>query len=108
MKLTSVLPVPSILLMVLGSIGGSWIIVIMKHAVIGMSLDMLLQILRALEVLSTEGAAMRLEWDVNANMRSNMVAFHHLGTTRSPRTCEAEIVRALAPNMFFAKMFLLP
>lgn len=66
--------------MILIPISGSWTTVI-EHAVIGMSFDVLLQILRALEIFSAEGAAMRLERDMNANMRGDVIALHHLSAT---------------------------
>lgn len=39
-----------------------------EHSVIGMSLDMLLEILRTLEGLPTELTSVRLQWDVNPNV----------------------------------------
>jgi hypothetical protein len=45
-----------------------------EHRVIGMSLDVLLEILRSLESLATEVALMRLEGNVDADMRCDVVA----------------------------------
>lgn len=44
-----------------------------EYRVIGMSLDVLLQILGSLEGLATEVALMRLEGDVDANVRCYVV-----------------------------------
>lgn len=79
---------------------------VVEHTVIGVGLDMLLQVLRALEVLPAQRAAMRFEWDVDANMGGDVIALHHLRAARPPRTSQAEIVGALATDVFFAKMFL--
>jgi hypothetical protein len=70
-----------------------------QNRVVGMSLDMLLQVLGALERLATELALVRLEGNMNTDMRSNVVALHSSGATRVPVACEIQIVCALATNM---------
>jgi len=45
-----------------------------EHRVIGVSLDVLLEILRSLESLATEVALMRLEGNVDTNMRCDVIA----------------------------------
>jgi hypothetical protein len=45
-----------------------------EHRVIGVGLDVLLEILRSLESLSTEVALMRLEGNVDADMRCDVIA----------------------------------
>lgn len=60
---------------------------------------MLLQVLGALERLATELALVRLEGNMNSDMRSNMVALHSSGATRVPVACEIQIVCALTTNM---------
>lgn len=71
-----------------------------------MSLDMLLQILRALEGLAAEIAFMRFQGHMNANMRRNVVAFDGRGSATAPLTSQIQIVRALTTDMTLANMFL--
>lgn len=71
-----------------------------------MCLDMLLQILRALERLSAEVALVRLEWDVNTHVRGDVVALHSGGSARAPLAGEVEVVGGLATDMAFADVFL--
>ena len=71
-----------------------------------MGLDMLLEILRALKALAAEIALVRLQGNVNTNMRSDVVALHRGGAARVPLACEVEVVGALATNMLLANMFL--
>lgn len=77
-----------------------------KDRVIGVCLDMLLQILWALESLAAELALVRLERNVDAHVRGDVVALHGGGATRSPLAGEVEIVGGLASNMAFADMLL--
>ena len=67
---------------------------------------MLLQILGTLEGLSTEVTLVRLKWDVNSNMGSNVVTLDGSGTALVPTACEIEVVCALAANVLLANMFL--
>jgi hypothetical protein len=67
-------------------------------------LDMLLQILRTLEALSTEVALVRLEWDVNADMRGDMVALDGRGAAHIPSAGQVQVVCALASDMALADM----
>lgn len=71
-----------------------------------MCLDMLLQILRALERLSAEVTLVRLKGDVNAHVRGDVVALHGGGSTRAPLAGEVEVVGGLATDMAFADVFL--
>lgn len=77
-----------------------------EHTVICMRLDVLLEILRALERLAAEVAFVRLERDVNADVRGDVVALHGGRAARAPLTGEVEVVRALAPDMAFADVVL--
>lgn len=43
-------------------------------------LNMLLQILRTLECFATEITLVRLQWDVDSNVRSDMITFHSSGS----------------------------
>lgn len=47
---------------------------------------MFLEILRTLESLAAEVAAMRFQWDMNANMGSDVVAFDDLNAASPPCT----------------------
>jgi hypothetical protein len=69
-------------------------------------LDVLLEILGTLEALSTKVALVRLERDVDANVRGDVVALDGGGPARVPLARQVEIVGALAPNVFLADMFL--
>lgn len=75
-----------------------------KHAVVGMGLDVLLQILRTLEGLTTEVALMRLEWYVDTNMRRDVVALHGGGSACAPLAGKIEVVCALAADMTLANV----
>lgn len=72
-----------------------------------MGLDMLLEILRALEALAAEITLVRLQRNVNTDMRSDVVALHRGGAARVPLACEVQIVGALATNMLLANVFLI-
>jgi len=67
---------------------------------------MFLQILRALERLTAEVAFVRLEWDVDADVGGDVVAFDGGGSAGSPLAGEIEVVGALTPNMALADVVL--
>ena len=67
---------------------------------------MLLQILRTLESLSTEVTFVRLEWDVDSDVRSDMVTLHGSGAALIPTTGEVEVVCAFATDVLLANVFL--
>lgn len=71
-----------------------------------MSLDMLLQVLRTLERFPTKIALVRLERDVDSDMRCNMIALDGGCATASPLTGQVEVVSTLAPDMTFTNMLL--
>lgn len=74
--------------------------------VISMGLDMLLQVLRTLERLATEVAAVRFQWNVDTDVRSNMIPFDHMDATVAPHALEIQVVGALATDVIFADMIL--
>jgi hypothetical protein len=89
----------------------AWIVVLRrrtahKHRIIGMGLDVLLQILRALERLSAKLALVRLERHVDPNVRSDVVALDGRGAAARPLTREVQVVGALAANMTLTDMIL--
>lgn len=73
-----------------------------KNRIIGMGLDMLLQILGALESLSAEVAFVRLERHMDPDVRGDMITLYCGGAARVPSTGEVEVVSRLATNMFLA------
>lgn len=77
-----------------------------QHAVVGVRLDMLLQILRALERLATEVALVRLKRDVDADVGGDVIALDGRCAACSPLAGQVEIVSALAPDMAFAHVVL--
>jgi hypothetical protein len=77
-----------------------------KNRVIGMCLDMLLEILRTLERFATELALVRLERNVNANVRGDVVALHSSGPAGVPLAGEVQVVCALAANMAFTDVLI--
>lgn len=71
-----------------------------------MGLDVLLQILRALEGLSAEITFVRLERDMDPDMGCDMVAFYSSRATAAPLASQVEVVCALAANVTLANVFL--
>ena len=67
---------------------------------------MLLEVLRPLEGLSTKFASMRLQRDMNTDVRGDVIAFYDGNATVTPRARQIEIVGALAANMALADMVL--
>ena len=55
-------------------------------------LDVLLQILWSLESLSTEITLVRLQWNVNTNVRGDVITLNSGGTTSVPTTGQIEVV----------------
>ena len=67
---------------------------------------MLLKILRALERLAAEVAFMRLERDVNTDMRRDVVALNSGRPARTPLARQVEVVGALATDVALANVVL--
>lgn len=76
------------------------------NRIIGVSLDVLLQVLRALECFATEVAFVRFQGYVDPDMRGDMIALDGGGTTVAPLTSQVQIVRTLATDMALANMVL--
>jgi HAMP domain-containing protein len=70
------------------------------------SLDVLLEILGALERLATEVALMRLQRHVNADVRSNVITLDGGSAAVTPLARQIQVVGALAPNVAFAYVIL--
>jgi len=77
-----------------------------QHRVIGMGLDVLLEILGTLERLAAKVALVRLQRDVDTDVRGDVVPLDRGGPARVPLAGEVQVVGALAANMFFTNMFL--
>jgi hypothetical protein len=75
--------------------------------VIGMSLDMFLEVLWAFEGLATEFAFVRFEWDVDSNVRGDVVTLDSRGAAATPLTGQVEVVGRFAADVALADMFLM-
>ena len=64
-----------------------------------MSLDVLLQVLGSLEGFTAEIALVRLQGNVNTDVRRDVVTLHSRSSAVAPLTCQVEVVGALATNM---------
>ena len=71
-----------------------------------MGLDMFFQILGSLEGLATEFALVRLQRDVNADVRGDVVTLDGGGAALAPGAGQVEVVGRLAADMTLADMFL--
>lgn len=69
-------------------------------------LDVLLEILRTLERLATELALVRLERDVDANVRGDVIALNSSSAARVPLASEVQVVGALAADMALTDVLL--
>jgi hypothetical protein len=74
--------------------------------VVGMGLDMLLQILGALERLAAEVTLVRLERHMYPDVRSDVVPLDGCGVTSTPLAGEVEVVSTLASNVAFANVLI--
>lgn len=77
-----------------------------QDGVVGVCLDVLLQILGTLEGLAAEIALVGLERNMHANVGGDMVALNGGGSAGAPLTLQVEVVGGLAANMAFTDMIL--
>jgi len=77
-----------------------------EHRVVGMGLDVLLQVLGPLERLAAKVALMRLERHVDADVGRDVVALDRRGTALVPLARQVEIVSALAADVLLADVLL--
>jgi len=70
-----------------------------QYRIVGVRLYVLLEILRALERLTAEIALMRLQRDVHANVRSDVIALDCGCAAVTPLAGQIQVVGALATNM---------
>ena len=80
--------------------------VLTEDRVVRMGFDMLLEILRPLESLTTELASMRLEWYMNTDVRGDVIALYDSDTTVRPCASQVKIVGAFATNVGLADVVL--
>lgn len=71
-----------------------------------MGLDMLLQILGSLEGLATEVTLVRLERDVDADVRGDVVTLDGGGAAVAPLAGQVQVVCAFAADMALADVIL--
>lgn len=67
---------------------------------------MLLQVLWSFKCFAAKVAFVRLEWNVHANVRSDVIALDGGGTAVSPLAGEVQVVGALSTDMPLANMIL--
>jgi hypothetical protein len=72
-----------------------------------MRLDMFLEVLWAFEGLATEFAFVRLEWDVDSNVRGDVVTLDSRGAAATPLTGQVEVVGGFTADVALADMFLM-
>ena len=79
---------------------------IIRCSMIETYLHMLLQVLRSLEALTAKVALVRLERNMNTNMRSNVVTLDSGSSGLIPLACQVEVVSALTANVLLANMLI--
>jgi hypothetical protein len=77
-----------------------------ENRVVGMGLDVLLQVLRTLEGLAAEITFVWFERDVNSDMGSDMITLDSGGTAGVPTTGKVQVVGALSSDMLLADVVL--
>jgi hypothetical protein len=73
-----------------------------EDGIIGVGLDVLLEILRSLEGFAAKVALVGLERDVHANVRSDVITLDSRCAAIAPLTSEVQVVGALAADMALA------
>lgn len=77
-----------------------------QDRIVSVSLHVLLQILGSLESLAAEVALMRLQWDMDADVRSDVISLDSGGTAVAPLAGQVQVVGALTTNMALANVIL--
>jgi len=107
LRLSVAVRIPSVLMTILmtavGTISPG---ALQENGVVSMCLYMLLEILRSLEGLATELASMRLQGDVDTDVRGDVVALYNSDTTVTPGTGQIQVISTLATNMTLTDMVL--
>ena len=98
--------IPSILAIVLMAVALVWIWPTSSRRIIGVGLDMLLQVLGPLERLAAEFASMGLKRDMDTDVRGDVIALDNGNVAVGPTAGQVEVVGTLATDMPLADMFL--
>jgi hypothetical protein len=77
-----------------------------QDGVIGVGLDMFLEVLGTLEGLAAEITLVRFERDMHSNVRGDVIPLDGGGATAAPLARQVEVVGALATDMAFADVFI--
>jgi hypothetical protein len=88
--------------------GSAGVIPVQRHRILGVRLDMFLQVLWTLEGFSAEVTCMGLQRDVDANVGGNVITLDGSGATAAPLAGEVEVVRGFASDMSLTDMLLFP
>ena len=72
-----------------------------------MGLDMFLQVLRTLKGLATKVTLVRLQRNMDPDMRGDVVTLDDSSSATAPFASQVEIVGALTANMALTHMFLI-
>jgi hypothetical protein len=70
-----------------------------ENGIVGMGLDMFLQVLRALEGLAAKLTLVRLQGHMHTDVRGDVISLDRSSTARVPLASQVEVVCALAANM---------
>lgn len=77
-----------------------------QNGIIGVSLDMLFQVLGTFEGLAAKVAAMRLQRHMNTNVRGDVVTFNDRDVAVGPSAFQVEVVGAFATDVNLAHVIL--
>lgn len=72
-----------------------------------MGLHVFLEILGTLECFSTEFTFMRLQRNVDTDVRRDMVTLNSRGAATSPLACQIEVIGALSTDVTLADVILI-
>ena len=98
--------VPSVIMSICARTTGGLVRPIHQDSIFGVSLDVLLQILRSLKRLAAKFAPMRFQWHMDSNMRSDMIALDYRYGAIAPGAGQIQVVGALAADVGIADMIL--
>lgn len=77
-----------------------------EDGIVGMRLDVLLQILRTFERLAAKVTFMRLQRHVNPNVRGDVVTLDGCYPALRPLTLQVQVIGAFSANMLLADVFI--
>jgi hypothetical protein len=88
--------------------GSARVIPVQRHCVLGVRLDMFLQVLWTLEGFSAEVTFMGLQRDVDSDVGGDVITLDGGGATAAPLAGEVEVVSRFASDMSLTNMLLFP